>query len=152
MARVTVEDCIVQIPNRFDLVMVAAQRSRDMSAGGELTIERDDDKNPVIALREIAELTVDIDELQEALVKGLQKHVEIDLPEDDGLEELMSGETQVGGAAIDGQDASGSGIDGSAADQLGMQIQSGEEENAQANPSMGGGFEDVDEAMLDKEG
>ena len=83
MARVTVEDCVLKVPNRFDLVMVAAQRSRDISAGSPLTVERDNDKDPVIALREIAEETVDIDELNDALIRGMQRHVEIDEPEEE---------------------------------------------------------------------
>ncbi len=83
MARVTVEDCVLKVPNRFDLVMVAAQRSRDISAGSPLTVERDNDKDPVIALREIAEETVDIDELNDALVQSMQRHVEIDEPEEE---------------------------------------------------------------------
>ncbi len=83
MARVTVEDCVLKVPNRFDLVMVAAQRSRDISAGAPLTVERDNDKNPVVALREIAEETVNIEELGDALIQGMQKHVEIDEPEEE---------------------------------------------------------------------
>lgn len=78
MARVTVEDCILQVPNRFKLVMLAAQRSRQISVGGELTVERDNDKNPVVALREIADLTVELDELHEAVVSNLQKHRDFD--------------------------------------------------------------------------
>ena len=78
MARVTVEDCILQIPNRFELVLLAAQRARDIAAGGALTLDRDNDKNPVCALREIADVTVSLDGLQNALIKGMQKHVEID--------------------------------------------------------------------------
>ena len=73
MARVTVEDCVDKIPNRFDLVLMAAQRAREISGGAELTIDRDRDKNPVVALREIAEETVRPKELQEAVVTGLQK-------------------------------------------------------------------------------
>src|SRR5690349_10407177 len=73
MARVTVEDCVDKIPNRFDLVLLASQRARQISAGAELTIDRDRDKNPVVALREIAEETVTPDELQEAVVSGLQR-------------------------------------------------------------------------------
>jgi DNA-directed RNA polymerase subunit omega len=73
MARVTVEDCVDKIPNRFDLVLMAAQRAREISGGAELTIDRDRDKNPVVALREIAETTVRPKELQEAVVVGLQK-------------------------------------------------------------------------------
>jgi DNA-directed RNA polymerase subunit omega len=131
MARVTVEDCILEIPNRFDLVMVAGQRARDISAGSQLTVDRDNDKNPVVALREIADRTVDIEGLQEALVKGLQRIVEDDGPE----EEDMSALEADGGAAIE-----------DAADALGMQIQSAQDEGA------GGGFEDVDDEVLGREG
>jgi DNA-directed RNA polymerase subunit omega len=84
MARVTVEDCVLQVPNRFDLVMVAAQRAREISAGAQLTLERDNDKNPVVALREIADKTVNTDALSESVVTGLQKHVENDEPEEEG--------------------------------------------------------------------
>jgi DNA-directed RNA polymerase subunit omega len=84
MARVTVEDCVVKVPNRFDLVMVAAQRAREISAGAQLTIDRDNDKNPVVALREIAEATVNLDDLSNAVVTGLQRHVENDEPEEEG--------------------------------------------------------------------
>ena len=90
MARVTVEDCVLKVPNRFELVMVAAQRSRDISAGSPLTVERDNDKDPVIALREIAEETVDIDELNDALIRGMQRHVEIDEPEEEQQDFDMS--------------------------------------------------------------
>lgn len=86
MARVTVEDCVIKIPNRFELVMLAAQRARNISAGAGLTVERDNDKNPVIALREIADETVELDELEEALIKGLQRHVEMEDPEDEDFE------------------------------------------------------------------
>jgi DNA-directed RNA polymerase subunit omega len=77
MARVTVEDCVDKIPNRFDLVLLAAQRARQISGGADLTIDRDRDKNPVVALREIAEQTVTPDELSEAVVSNLQR-VQID--------------------------------------------------------------------------
>ena len=84
MARITVEDCVTRIPNRFELVMLAAQRARDMSAGAPLTVERDNDKNPVVALREIADDTVDLDHLRYELIHGLRRHVEIDeQPEDE---------------------------------------------------------------------
>ncbi len=79
MARVTVEDCVDKIPNRFDLVLLAAERAREISGGGELTIDRDRDKNPVVALREIAEQTVRPKDLKESLTTGLQKI----LPDDD---------------------------------------------------------------------
>ncbi|WP_375395572.1 DNA-directed RNA polymerase subunit omega [uncultured Sphingomonas sp.] len=73
MARVTVEDCVDKIPNRFDLVLLAAQRARQISGGADLTIDRDRDKNPVVALREIAEQTVRPDHLEESVVSGLQR-------------------------------------------------------------------------------
>ncbi|MEX0921188.1 MAG: DNA-directed RNA polymerase subunit omega [Rhodovibrionaceae bacterium] len=87
MARVTVEDCVLKVPNRFDLVMLAAQRARDVSAGAPLTVERDNDKNPVVSLREIADSTVDHDNLRNSLIQGMQKHVEVDEPEEDDLDE-----------------------------------------------------------------
>lgn len=90
MARVTVEDCVQRVPNRFDLVLLAAQRARDISAGSPLTVERDNDKNPVVALREIADHLVSTDELDSALIQSLQKHVEIDEPEDDEFDTLAS--------------------------------------------------------------
>jgi DNA-directed RNA polymerase subunit omega len=77
MARVTVEDCVDKIPNRFDLVLFAAQRARQISGGAELTLDRDRDKNPVVALREIAEETVRPNALQDSVIQGLQK-VQID--------------------------------------------------------------------------
>lgn len=90
MARVTVEDCVTVVPNRFDLVILSAQRARDVSAGAGLTVDRDNDKNPVIALREIAEKTVVATELEEAVIRGMQKFVDIDEPEEEGLEMLSA--------------------------------------------------------------
>ncbi|UVO55592.1 DNA-directed RNA polymerase subunit omega [Sphingomonas sp. SUN039] len=87
MARVTVEDCVDKIPNRFDLVLLSAQRARQISGGAELTLDRDRDKNPVVALREIAEETVMPTELMEALIGNLQK-VQVD--DDDAVDEMGS--------------------------------------------------------------
>jgi DNA-directed RNA polymerase subunit omega len=81
MARVTVEDCVLKVPNRFELVMKAAQRARDISSGAPLTVDRDNDKNPVVALREIAEEHVSPEDLNEDLIHSLQKYVEVDEPE-----------------------------------------------------------------------
>jgi DNA-directed RNA polymerase subunit omega len=81
MARVTVEDCIDKVPNRFELVLLAAHRAREISTGAQITVERDNDKNPVVALREIADETLDRDDLREDYVHSMQKHVEIDEPE-----------------------------------------------------------------------
>jgi|SRR5216683_2665906 DNA-directed RNA polymerase subunit omega len=83
MARVTVEDCILKIPNRFELVLIAAQRARDVASGAPITLERDNDKNPVVALREIADETIGLDGVKNSLIKGMQKHVEVDEPEED---------------------------------------------------------------------
>ena len=87
MARVTVEDCVDKIPNRFDLVLLSAQRARQISGGAELTIDRDRDKNPVVALREIAETTVKPRELEEALISGLQR---VQMDDDDVADEVGS--------------------------------------------------------------
>ncbi|MBQ8678049.1 MAG: DNA-directed RNA polymerase subunit omega [Alphaproteobacteria bacterium] len=94
MARVTVEDCIDKIPNRYELLMVAAQRAKDISSGSALTVSRDNDKNSVVALREIAEGTVNIEELQHSLVMGLQKFVEVEEPEEEELE-IMAAEREL---------------------------------------------------------
>jgi DNA-directed RNA polymerase subunit omega len=82
MARVTVEDCVVKVPNRFELVLLAAQRAREIASGAPLSLDRDDDKNPVVALREIADETVGLDHLKTSVIRGMQKHVEIDEPEE----------------------------------------------------------------------
>jgi DNA-directed RNA polymerase subunit omega len=101
MARVTVEDCVVKIPNRFDLVMVAAQRAREIASGASITLDRDNDKNPVVALREIADETVNLDGLRESLVKGLQRQVEVDEPEEEILE-VMADEAALAQAMMAG--------------------------------------------------
>ena len=93
MARVTVEDCVLKVPNRFELVMMAAQRAREISAGASLTLERDNDKNPVVALREIAEEGVPLESLRDSLVRGHQRHVEMEEAEEE-IVELMAGEEE----------------------------------------------------------
>ena len=95
MARVTVEDCVEKIPNRFNLVLLAAHRARAISAGSELTIDRDNDKNPVVALREIAEDTVDPEELRESLITGLQQYIAADDTEDEAAELALAAPTEV---------------------------------------------------------
>lgn len=94
MARVTVEDCVDKIPNRYELLMVAAQRAKDIASGAPITVSKDNDKNPVIALREIADETVSIEELQKSLVMGLQKYVEVEEPEEEELE-IMAAEKEL---------------------------------------------------------
>ena len=81
MARVTVEDCVLKVPNRFELVLLAAQRAREITSGAPLTLDRDDDKNPVVALREIADEAISPGDLKEELLHSLQKYVEVDEPE-----------------------------------------------------------------------
>ena len=81
MARITVEDCLTRIPNRFDLVLMAAQRARMISAGAPITVDRDNDKNPVVALREIGDGAISPEDLREDLIHSLQKYVEVDEPE-----------------------------------------------------------------------
>ncbi len=113
MARVTVEDCVTKIPNRFQLVVIASQRARNISAGAELNVDRDNDKNPVIALREIADGLIDHAELEESLIRGLQKFVEMDTPEDDevdlvAIQQAYDGETAaVTTSAPDGDGTNG---------------------------------------------
>ena len=85
MARVTVEDCIDKVENRFDLVLVASHRARMISSGAQITIDRDNDKNPVVALREIADETISPGDLKEDLIHTLQKYVEVDEPEPDAV-------------------------------------------------------------------
>ena len=81
MARVTVEDCVDKVPNRFDLVLLAGHRARNISSGSPITIERDNDKNPVVALREIASETIAPEDIKEDLIHSMQKYVEVDEPE-----------------------------------------------------------------------
>src|SRR5690606_15461887 len=85
MARVTVEDCIDKVENRFELVLLAAHRARMLSSGAPITVDRDNDKNPVVALREIAEVMVSPEDLKEDLIHSLQKYVEVDEPEPENV-------------------------------------------------------------------
>jgi len=103
MARVTVEDCVDKIPNRYELLLVASQRARDIGTGAPLTVERDGDKNSVVSLREIAEETISIGELQKSLVMNLQKYVEVEEPEEEELE-ILAAEKEL--ADLDAQFAS----------------------------------------------
>ena len=134
MARVTVEDCIEKIPNRFDLVLTAAQRARNIQKGELLTIDRDDDKNPVIALREIADETIDINQIEDRIIQAMQRFNESEeevKPADEAsatADEDMS--NMIGLESIENLEVSG------------MQIGTGDELNAT-------GFEDVDLASLD---
>lgn len=92
MARVTVEDCVDKVPNRFELVLLAAHRARELSAGAQLTVEPDNDKNPVIALREIADETQPVEDLRERMIQSFQTQIEVDEPEEDRMALLMGHE------------------------------------------------------------
>ena len=103
MARVTVEDCIDKVENRFELVLLAGHRARQISQGAMISVDRDNDKNPVVALREIAEETLSPDDLKEDLIHSLQKHVEVDEPEAD-LAEIADAPAGVIAAEADEDD------------------------------------------------
>jgi DNA-directed RNA polymerase subunit omega len=94
MARVTVEDCIDKVDNRFELVLLASHRARQISQGQQITVDRDNDKNPVVALREIADETLSPDDLKEDLIHSLQKHVEVDEPETDAQDRIEAEATK----------------------------------------------------------
>ena len=110
MARVTVEDCVIRVPNRFELVLLASQRARNISAGGKITVERDNDKNPVVALREIADETIQFEGLRNELVQDLQKHVEPDEPEEEEIDVLAGRELELKGAVLNEGELSGAGM------------------------------------------
>jgi len=93
MARVTVEDCVDKVQNRFDLVMLAAHRAREISAGSPITVDRDNDKNPVVSLREIADETQSAEDLRERLIESNQTQIEVDEPEEDSMALLMGAES-----------------------------------------------------------
>ena len=133
MARVTVEDCIEKIPNRFDLVLAAAQRARDVSSGNPLTIDRDNDKNPVVALREIADETVDPDFLRDEIIKGLQKLSNPEVSNEDDDDEL------------EGQNDSHYSI----GDEL-AKFKDNTDQNNELN-SLQSGFQDVEEDLIKAE-
>ena len=99
MARVTVEDCIDKVENRFDLVLLAGHRARMISSGSQITVERDNDKNPVVALREIADQTISPEDLKEDLIHSLQKYVEVDEPEPEAVPLIGAA-----GAGVDADD------------------------------------------------
>mgnify|MGYP001377798491 CR=1 FL=1 len=133
MARVTVEDCIEKIPNRFDLVLAAAQRARDVSSGNPLTIDRDNDKNPVVALREIADETVDPDFLRDEIIKGLQKLSNPEVSNEDEDDELEANK--------DSQYSIG--------DEL-AEFKNNTDQNNELN-SLQSGFQDVEEDLIKAE-
>ena len=151
MARVTVEDCVDKIPNRYELLMVAAQRAKDIAIGAPLTVARDNDKNSVVALREIAEETVSIEELQKSLVMGLQKYVEVEEPEEEEMEimaaekELADLDDQFSGVLLDNEMSDGMQVHGEDDDVLDLEaadadsddLSLDDEDNMDANFDLG---------------
>jgi DNA-directed RNA polymerase subunit omega len=117
MARVTVEDCVLKVPNRFQLVMLAAQRARELSVGAPLTVERDNDKNPVVALREIADETIKATDLEEQLIQGLQKHADTDEPGEEEADLLAAEEALAANAEAEALIKEASAVVGVAVDE-----------------------------------
>ncbi len=101
MARVTVEDCVDKVANRFDLVLLAAHRARTISTGSQITVDRDNDKNPVVSLREIAEETIAPDDIKEDFIHSMQKYVEVDEPEPEAAPQVVA---DTGAVPVIGQD------------------------------------------------
>src|SRR5579864_9014873 len=146
MARVTVEDCVLKVPNRFELVLLAAQRAREVTAGAPLTLDRDDDKNPVIALREIADETIQLAHLKDSLVRGMQKHVEIDEPEETpDLEQTLFGVADPIGSILGEDELDGEAIE----DELDEDMLGIEEEEDEAEIALG--EEPAEEPVADSE-
>jgi DNA-directed RNA polymerase subunit omega len=144
MARVTVEDCVLQVPNRFELVLLAAQRARDIASGAQLTVDRDNDKGPVVALREIADTTIPLDNLQANVIKGMQKHVEIDEPEEDHDIEIGAAAGWAGDLASLGEGEGEEGVEGDLDPDADAEIQEDmldatEEPGSDALPDVGEG-------------
>ena len=145
MARVTVEDCVLRVPNRFELVLVAAQRAREITAGAQLTLDRDDDKNPVVALREIADDTVPVDKLQDSLIRGMQKHVEIDEPEETpDLEQTLFGIADPIGSIVDEDEIDGEAVEDELDEDM---LTIGEDDEIEIEP----GEEPAEEPVADSE-
>lgn len=151
MARVTVEDCVDKIPNRYELLMVAAQRAKDIGSGSSLTVSRDNDKNTVVALREIADETICIEELQKSLVIGLQKYVEVEEPEEEELEilaaekELSDLDDEFSGVLLESELVD----DMQFQDSNGMDLESDYDDNFSEDGDAEGGFGDSIDVELD---
>ena len=138
MARVTVEDCIEKIPNRYELLLVASQRAKDIASGAPINVDRDNDKNSVVALREIAENKTNIEDLQLSLVMGLQKYVEVEEPEEEELE-ILAAEKEL--AELDAQFDGDTILDAALAESMQIENSQGETIDVEAD---GLSFDDVD--------
>lgn len=146
MARVTVEDCVEKIPNRYELLLVAAQRAKDISAGAPIRVERDNDKNSVIALREIAEDKADIEDLQKSLVIGLQKYVEVEEPEEEELE-ILAAEKELSG--LDNQFDGDMILDAALADNMQIEDSNGDTLDVDTDDLSLDDDTDLDDDLLD---
>ena len=146
MARVTVEDCVEKIPNRYELLLIAAQRAKDISAGAPISVERDNDKNSVVALREIAEDKADIEDLQKSLVIGLQKYVEVEEPEEEELE-ILAAEKELSG--LDNQFDGDMILDAALADNMQIEDSNGETLDVETDDLSLDDDTDIDDELLD---
>ena len=146
MARVTVEDCVEKIPNRYELLLVAAQRAKDISAGAPIRVERDNDKNSVVALREIAEDKADIEDLQKSLVIGLQKYVEVEEPEEEELE-ILAAEKELAG--LDNQFDGDMILDATLAENMQIEDSNGETLDVETDDLSLDDDTDLDDDLLD---
>ncbi len=142
MARVTVEDCVLKVPNRFELVMVASQRAREIGSGSALLVERDNDKNPVVSLREIADTDMSVEDLKESLIRNHQKVIEME-DENEEIIDVMEGEEQEWAAVVEHSNEDESHAKAAAmheespeveADQVGMEDLLAEQEAAPVTP------------------
>ena len=148
MARVTVEDCVLKVPNRFELVLLAAQRAREVTSGAPLTLDRDDDKNPVIALREIADETIQLAHLKDSLIRGMQKHIEMDEPEETPeLEQTLFGVADPTGSIIGEDEIDEEAVEGELEEDLLTVEEEGEAEGVLTEEPAAGevGERDIDE-------
>ncbi len=146
MARVTVEDCVVKIPNRFELVLLAAQRAREITSGAPLTLDRDDDKNPVVALREIADETVALDHLKDSVVRGMQKHVEMDEPEEiPDLEQTLFGVADPTGPVIGEDEVDEEAVEGELEEDM-LAVEDEDEVGLAVEPDLESDIAEEDEA------
>lgn len=146
MARVTVEDCVEKIPNRYELLLVAAQRAKDIASGAPIKVERDNDKNSVVALREIAEDKADIEDLQKSLVIGLQKYVEVEEPEEEEME-ILAAEKELSG--LDNQFDGDLILDAALADNMQIEDSQGETLDVETDDLSLDDDTDFDDDILD---
>lgn len=146
MARVTVEDCVEKIPNRYELLLIAAQRAKDISAGAPINVERDNDKNSVVALREIAEEKADIEDLQKSMVIGLQKYVEVEEPEEEELE-ILAAEKELSG--LDNQFDGDMILDAALADNMQIEDSNGDTLDVETDDLSLDDDSDLDDDLLD---